>query len=97
MESPPYDVGAALSGTAWVKMAGGADETVSTVRTEEKFEQSLLRRKSFERVTLAYRGQPTNSSGFQSRSIHSAPHAGACRFTLRGYPRSALNRTGRPL
>jgi hypothetical protein len=61
MESPPYLVGPALDGAASIKIAGGGDETVSTVCTGEKFWQSSLLLISYERETsasgLPYKGR----------------------------------------
>jgi len=45
-ESPSYPVGVALGDVASVKIAGGADETVSTMCTGVKFEYSSQRQKS---------------------------------------------------
>jgi hypothetical protein len=46
-------VGAALGGAASINIAGGANETATTVRRRDKFGQSSARRKSDERATLA--------------------------------------------
>jgi hypothetical protein len=58
MESPPYLVGAALDGAVSIKIAGGGDETVSTVCTGEKFWQSSLLLISYERETSTFRLGP---------------------------------------